>query len=388
MKKMLFICPRPIFPVVWGEKIRYYNNLKLLLERFEVDVICLTNNEYCIKESDYKCLKVNNFYCFSLSKFCSIFNVIIGLLINKLPLQVNYFHSRKMNRWIKNNAKKYDLIFCNNIRTAQYVQNLDVYKILDYVDSISMNYSKALHNSTGIWKLMYIIEMKRVFDFEIQMLCKFDKKIIISDIDRDYIRRNNDSEINVVGNFVEDFSNNIVDVTYVPYRIGFLGKMNYEPNVTAVKYFVREIFPKIKILYPMVEFYIMGGYPSSDILSLADKKSIFVTGFIDNIHKEMKKCHVIVAPMRTGAGLQNKIIQAMSLSRCVITTPVGIEGLPNLKGDEILIANSTTEYIDLTCMALSDNKIRINIENNAYDYVQKNFSFSKISQQLNSVFDF
>lgn len=383
MKRLLFICPRPIFPVLWGERIRYFNNLTILKSHYQIDVLFLTANKKELEPDKELDKYVCNKYVFYQPKLYSILQVIKGLIMNRYPLQVNYFFNRKAQKWLNRNSENYDVIFCNNIRTSRYAMNLNNNKILDFVDAISMNYEKAIERSKGMWKIVYLFEKKRILAFEKKMLHHFDSCCIISEIDRNYILKNEvTSKLNIVRNFIDDVYYSYADVVDYPYRIGFVGKMNYEPNVTAVHYWTNEVFPAILTRFPASEFYIIGGYPSNSVKRLGKRESVVITGFVDDIYKAIAECDIIVAPMLSGAGLQNKIIQSMMLCKCVITSPLGAEGLPSLMGNELLIANSTEEYIDIV-YNLFDSKSRKNeIAMNAHEYVLKNFSKAAICEQL------
>lgn len=178
------------------------------------------------------------------------------------------------------------------------------------------------------------------------------------------------SELIVINNFVEIPKEEDVNKHDNDFTVLFLGKMDYEPNITAVKYFVTEIFPSLKRKFPSLIFQIVGANPTKDILGLSSIPGIVVTGFVKSTMPYFKKATIVVAPMLTGAGVQNKIIQAMSYCCCVVTTDIGAEGL-NLKGDELAIFNDTNSWINGIIKLLNDrtkrrelgNKARLTIEN-------------------------
>ena len=109
--------------------------------------------------------------------------------------------------------------------------------------------------------------------------------------------------------------------------IVFIGKMNYAPNVIAVRNFLKNTFPLILKSNPLAVFYVVGTQPTQEIRDYNNGKNIIVTGFVEDMNAYLDKAAVVVAPMISEAGIQNKIIQAMGRGKCVVATPIGAEGL-------------------------------------------------------------
>ena len=217
---------------------------------------------------------------------------------------------------------KYHLAFCNNIRTAQYVIDIPCYKIIDYVDAISMNYWGAIKNANLFWKYINKIEYKRLACYEKRVLMAFDKHIIISSVDKNFIKSGaaeNSKEIFVIGNSVP-FDEELITQNEESNLV-FVGSMCYAPNIVAVKTFVKSIFPLVLNRIPNAKFYIVGSRPVKSICDLASE-NIIVTGFVDDPKDYLRKATVVVVPMYSGAGVQNKILEAMSIGCCVVTTKI------------------------------------------------------------------
>jgi len=113
--------------------------------------------------------------------------------------------------------------------------------------------------------------------------------------------------------------------------------MDYAPNVAAVTYFVERIYGNIKQKITDVSFHILGGHVCDSIKKFDGNNGIVVHGFVNDAAYYLQRSTVVIAPMRSGAGLQNKIIQAMYLGCTVITSELGADGLADLVGNEIVI---------------------------------------------------
>ena len=169
--------------------------------------------------------------------------------------------------------------------------------------------------------------------------------------------------------------------------IMFLGKMDYEPNVTAVTYFVKYIYPELKNRFKELTFQIVGAKPAAEIQEFGKIDGIEITGFVESTESYFQNAAVVIAPMLSGAGVQNKIIQAMSYGCCVATTTIGAEGL-DLKGDEVAILNSAEDWIEGLEKLLKDKTLRATMGHNARVTIKRTLSKEVIYKQFCELFLF
>lgn len=188
-------------------------------------------------------------------------------------------------------------------------------------------------------------------------------------------------EIFIVGNKVDLPKDNDISVHDSENVLLFVGKMNYEPNVVAVTSFVERIFPKLKDVFKNIRFMIVGAHPDKRVQNLAKDPQVEVTGFVKELEPYFQHATIVVAPMLTGAGIQNKIIQAMSYACCVVTTPIGAEGLDILNNELAIFPNEddmTQGIIDL----LRDREQRVKMGMSARKYVMDNLSKEVVATQF------
>lgn len=185
-KRLLFISSRPLFPIIGGDQIRTVQQLNFLKEKFDVDVLFISpDNDGIVNNKNIE--GVENIISFKVGKLKSIFQTV-RFVFNRLPLQVNYYYNKSVAKKIESILSNYDCVFCNNIRTAEYViDKTGPKKYLDFVDAISMNYDKARHEAKGLNKIIYEIDYRRCRSYEQKCLESFDRCAVISDIDNQYI---------------------------------------------------------------------------------------------------------------------------------------------------------------------------------------------------------
>ncbi len=187
--------------------------------------------------------------------------------------------------------------------------------------------------------------------------------------------------IYTVGNMVDIPDSASIALHENENSIIFVGKMSYEPNVVAVTFFSTKIFPSLKTRYPELKFIIVGANPDERVQRLSGQDGVVVTGFVDSVEPYFRDSTLVVAPMLTGAGIQNKIIQAMAYGCCVATTTIGAEGL-TIHDNEIAIINSPDEWVSVLLNLLSDKGRRKEMGAKAREYIKSNLSREVISRQF------
>ena len=235
-------------------------------------------------------------------------------------------------------------------------------------------------------KLILLFEYKRVKEYETNIFNYFENHTIISKYDRDYINHINNKNISIVENGIETDYFKRKNDTYKKNTIIFVGNMSYRPNVLAAKFICEEIFPLVLKKEKNTKVIIAGSNPNKEVRKLSKlNKKIKITGFVEDIKDEYEKGTVFVAPMFIGSGLQNKLLEAMSMKIPCITTKTANKSL-NASEKEILIANDKDEFANY-CIELFNNKEKnLNLIKNGFKFVKTKFNWKKSTDKLNKIF--
>jgi len=398
---ILLINNKVPFPIEDGANLRMYNIFSRLRDNHQVYLLCFINNE---GEKEY------------LEKARGIFEKVetVCLKTPKVALQKKFSKLLRIFNW--------DFIFTGNINTSSadlFKEKIDkiikdhsidvmhvhlagmaylcydiqtVPKLLDIPDSLSLTKERSFTSSSLERKSIYYWYEKLLLfktkQFEKQITKHFDICTSVSEADAYYYKKLN-SEINlsVIPNGVDlnyfqkkDLLNEIVP------SIIFWGSMDFEPNIDAVCYFYSDIFPLIRREINDVKFYIVGSSPVSEVKKLGEDGNVVVTGYVDDIRPWVQKATICIVPMRIGSGIKNKILEAMAMSKPVVSSTLGGCGIDLIDGENILIADDPIQFA-LAIMELLDNKaLRERISLNGRKLVEEQHDWSSTSNLYSNTY--
>ncbi len=141
-------------------------------------------------------------------------------------------------------------------------------------------------------------------------------------------------------------------------RIVFTGLLNHPPNVDAARYFATDVLPRIRERIPGAEFHIVGRNPDAQVLALAQLAGVRIFRDVPDIRTHLASAAVVVVPLRYGSGARQKILEAWSMEKCVVSTSVGAEGLEYEDGENLAIADGSPAFAQAVTRALGDPEVR------------------------------
>lgn len=379
MKKVLFLTPRLPYPPIGGDRLKNYWMLNILSKYFNVHLVSITD-KYVPKDFydwinnlgiSYKIFKKNkiNFYINAL-KF----------ITNSLPIQVNYFFYKDIKSYVDSIYNEFDLLISTLIRTSEYIIDKNKPKILDMADSIALNYirSKKMVQSFK-WKLIYTIEFRRLINYEIRCVERFDKILLFNKEEVDYFQNPNkvvwiphgvNEQLLKYQNVNAEYKNSIV----------FFGKMDYQPNIDAVLWFTENVMPYID---KRITFTIVGAYPTKEIKNLQKKyKNIKVTGYVEDPYQIIQSSLCVVAPMQTGAGIQNKVLESMALGTINIVSSLAAKPIGAIHERDFLIIDNPREIANRINDIFMYPERYHYLKINSREFIKNNFTWDIYEKKL------
>ena len=267
---------------------------------------------------------------------------------------------------------------------SQYTADLNTPKILDLPDAFSLYFKRRSETERPfINRLIDRIEIKRLTKAE-QVIKKYNKVLVCSVEDKKYLEKLhqvNNIDILLNGVDLETFDVKEGHDYSVNNTLLFTGNMDYAPNVDAVLYFVKELWPSIKNNNPSVKLVIAGQRPVEEILKLQSSR-IEITGFVPDISDLYRFSSILIAPLRFGAGTQNKVLEAMAMGVPVVCTHIGFAGLQIKSGDGVIMAKESNDFIHQVNQLLSDVDQRRQVGEKGLTIAHQRFSWDSITNQL------
>ena len=386
--KILYLTTRLPYPVLAGDKIRAYNMLLQLKNLgHHVTLVCLYNDKDNLEEALKHNEIFDEIYPIKFDTKKAYLNTLWAL-INDKPFIVQYFYSSDMQKQIDKLLKEnhFDLITGYMPRIAPYLEkHTDENIMIDLCDAFSMIYKRRVEISNSWFeKLKMFVEYNKMKRYEKKCMKIFKAQTVISERDKKYLESiSKKSNIFVVGNGV-DTEYFLPQESETKNNICFVGSMQYVPNIEAVTYFINDIFPIIRKSIPDAQFKIIGANPKPALYELAAKyEGIEVTGRVDDTREYVKDCKVSVCPARIAGGVQNKILEAMSMGIPVVTTKEGREGI-DAPCEILPVANTKEEYAHKVIEIMQNNELRKSISKQSKEFILNNFSWNKIRDELDN----
>lgn len=276
--------------------------------------------------------------------------------------------------------------------SLEYVKKQGVYTVLDLDDIESHAVERALRSSlpprTAVGRTLRRLDLRRLRRYEKRTVPLFDACVVCSDSDREEVLKKGLS-INpwVIPNAVDTryFQPDIANASE-NQDILFVGNMNFSPNVDAVRYFAERIFPAVLRQIPTARFIVAGQKPVDSVSGLANGDTIIVTGKVADPREYYNRSAIAVAPIRFGGGTRVKILEAMAMGKAVVTTPIGVEGIPATDREEMIIASDENDFAAGCVQLLGDRALRAEMGRKAREFVSKYFDASLIEDRIRNYY--
>ncbi|MHB1953054.1 MAG: glycosyltransferase [Sulfobacillus sp.] len=168
--------------------------------------------------------------------------------------------------------------------------------------------------------------------------------------------------------------------------IVYSGAMDYGPNVDAIIYFGRRILPIIREAIPDVIFRVVGRNPVPELIALAREAKFEVTGAVDDVRPFLQQAHVVVVPLRFGAGTRLKILEAMACGKAIVSTSLGAEGIDVTHQQDIILADQPDTVARSTISLLHDDAERARLGAAARSTVETKYAWPTIGTTLERVY--
>ena len=368
MKKILFITTRnPYSKRYSGDVIRSLKIINLLKEKYELDVVSLSNNSNPIKEKNVILFKYPNFFFKVINCLSSIFKL--------KPIQFGLFFSKEMKTFIENFSDNYDYMFFYHVRSSQYLP--ETYRgktILEMGDLYSDNYLQTFNylNFLNPLKYIYYFESLLVRRAEYKIFSNFDRIVLFSKHEMLSITKEFKKKIFQIDESIHKIKKKFL-FSKRNNRILFIGNLNYLPNLLACKDFIKNILPRLIREIPDVKFSIIGNISNFNKILLSKKRSVEILGPQKDISRYVKNSFCGLANLKIATGVQGKVLTYMSFGLPAICSKKVAKNF----GLSVVSFNEDAELLK-HLLTLKNNKTKsIRLSKNSIKFL-KNLDWNKV----------
>lgn len=302
-------------------------------------------------------------------------------LFSRYPITVIGDYSKALEEKILDliHRFRYDLLICDFLQPSLNFRKVRGHPSVLFQHNIESVIPRR-HQEVArnlVMKMFWWMQWRKMRHYEKEACQKFTGIITVSEMDKQKL--------------VEQYAvQNVyaiptgVDTNYfcptedkrIPHSLVFTGSMDWLPNEDAIIFFAKDILGKIKQQIPDVTLTVVGRNPSRRLLNeLKNYPEVTVTGWVSDVRPYMSSRVLYVIPLRIGGGTRIKAFEAMAMGKAVVSTSVGVEGLPVCHGEHLVIHDESHEFASAIVRLLQNVDERRRLERNARSFVQNHFSW-------------
>jgi sugar transferase (PEP-CTERM/EpsH1 system associated) len=390
--KLLLLSSRPPWPPTRADQMTVERMLRFLAARgIAVDLVCFVEDEAedraLRSELGPVCRQIATV---RLPRWQSYARTALSLP-GRDPMQVAYYRSPEMARLVRERVarERYDLAYVHLIRMAEYVRKLPLPKVIGLQISQALNLERMVaHVGDPARRFFYRVETAKVRPYEAAVCADFDRVFLVGARDVEEIAKT----APVANAVVQPHGQDVPPLARVraarrePGAIVMSGVMATYTNVNAATWFAREIFPRVEQEVPGASFWIVGRQPQREVQALARPPRVVVTGEVPDVYDWLLRAEVGVAPLRIGAGMQNKLVQAMASELPVVATSVANEGIGATPEAHLLLRDAPEAFAGAVVDLLRDGEARARLGGAARAFVEGHWTWEAHFEQQLRVF--
>ena len=357
--EILFLAHRIPFPPDRGDKIRSHHILKALARLAPVHVGTFADDEQDHDPEAELALTAASYHIAYRTKPLAI--AALQALAARRPVSLPAFSDATLHTFVRETLARRPIatIYAFSSQMAQYIPaNFAGRVIMDFVDVDSAKFEAYAANASQPLKAIYAREGRLLASYEAEVARRADLSLLVTEEEAALFRDRLDSasraasDVRALGNGIDcnKFSASIVNpapelASVRGPHLLFTGQMDYPPNVAAVIRFATRIMPAIRAQIPEAQFHIVGRKPSPAVAALEGQAGTRVWGRVEDMRTWLAGADLVVAPLEIARGVQNKVLEAMSMGRPVLLSPGAATGIAASDGIELAIADSDEAFV-------------------------------------------
>ena len=371
---ILYHTQRIPYPPVKGERILSYHVLRYLSRHYRVFVGTFIDDPVDRAEIPRLRELVEELHVDEINKPWAFAATVPRWLLGE-PVSFALFRSGRLSAWVDSVKLAHQpvavIAVSSNIATYA-VENFNQAagiappRLFHFVDVDSEKFVAYGDDAQGLKRWFWREEARRVRREERRLAAAADAVAFVSDEEGALFR----AVAPEVSDKIKTLPNGVDTDTFSPDRryvkpmettgpvMVFTGAMDYFPNIQAVTWFVREVFPGVRAAVPTAEFFIVGSKPTPEVTRLGQVGGVTVTGRVDSVAAYLAHAQLAVAPLQIARGIQNKVLEALAMGMATVVSPGALTGIAATDGKHLVVAQAAEAWIKTIVALLGDNERR------------------------------
>ncbi|HSJ01707.1 MAG: glycosyltransferase [Verrucomicrobium sp.] len=397
--RMLWINCRLLHPLIGGDRLRTYHMLRRLKAEYHITYVCprtLADGDEALEgAAEYSDDLVTMPHHFSArGSFAYAWGALTNSAWGSLPFMAKRYESAEFQSWLESHASndEFDLIVCDYLVSSVHLfgpkwrPKAPVVVFQHNVESLIWERHAA--NATHPVK-RWIFHRETMLTRHLEQRCaeRVAGQITVSPEETTHFR-----DIRGMRNVLGDVPTG-VDASYFkpaknpePHTLAFLGSMDWEANCQAVRAFLKNSFPSILEQFPKAKLLVIGRNPPADLREAsAGNPSVVVTGTVPDVRPYLEQASIMILPLLVGGGTRVKVYEAMAAGLAVISTAIGVEGLPVAHGEHAFLAEMEEPFTEGVLTLLRDPELRSSIARNGRELVETQFSWEAAANKFSQL---
>ncbi|MBP6456056.1 MAG: glycosyltransferase [Chitinophagaceae bacterium] len=394
--RILILTPRIPFPLKDGGALAMYQSIEMYHKMgCEVSLLSMNTTKHWCNEEDLPSLfqQINYFESVKVETNINVFSAFKNLF-GKKSYHIERFINKKFEKAFNTilETLEFDIIQFESIFTAPYLSLIEkdnkALKVARLHNIEFKIWEQLAKNEKNFLKKSYLqLLAKRLKEFELANLNLFDLLLPISENELQVLNTLGiETEKKYIPYGVEKFYFKTDAIEQEKDSIYFIGSMDWMPNQEGVEWFLESVWPRLTAHWKNLKFYIAGKNMPHNLFKKT--KNVIMLGEIEDMKTFSLEKNILIVPLKSGAGLRIKILEAMALGKTIISTEAGVEGLGLEKNIHYLSANSAEAFERKIKLCIDEPAEAKTLGENAKKMCLEKFNKTEIYKNLITYFIF
>lgn len=382
---LLIVSTRPPLPAVKGDQVVLFNRIRELSRRGHRVFLCFLHaSDRELRESAAIGQYCAGVFPHRLSTWQRLLNLARFGPFSSVPLQVLLYRDPGLKQLVSEIVarEEIDLIDAFLIRSYLAVEGQACPVVVDLVDSMFLNL-KGRYETDAPWlRPVLSLELARVGRFERQVCERVAASVVVSARDQETIGA---ARVRCIPLGVDEQEFHPAGDEPIRGRIVFSGNMRYHANRAALAWFIRGCWPALHASLPDAELCVVGAESEGLRSDYSGIPGLRIVGTVPSMGDFLRTADVSIAPMRSGSGMQNKVLQAMACGVPTVVSRFGLGDIRATNGVHTLVADTEPEFVDSVRRLVRDRPLRAAVAAAGLELVGAEHSWARAAAEFERV---